>query len=334
MKRTVPSPTAISGRILSQPLVHFLCLGALLYGLDRPPAPTVHADEEPVVITSLQIDRLRARWRQEQGRDPDPEEESSLVDGLVNEELIFREALRRRMHSSDLVVWRRLSDKMSFLEAGSDHDPGQLVQTAVDLGLHRDDPIIRRRLIEKMRLLAGAQAGPLQADEHQIRAYYERHQERFMEPARLRLSQVFSSRERWGPKLEEEALRRAAEVRNRGLTPEEAVAIGDPFLLGHHLPFRTLDQLARIFGAELVEQAAELEAGVWSLPLSSAYGSHLVWVHEALPRRPAALASVRHRVLEGMRVERRERRLAELVAELRLRYPVRIETGDRIGGAR
>jgi hypothetical protein len=120
-------------------------------------------------------------------------------------------------------------------------------------------------------------------------------------------------------------------LRTGGLEPAGAVAEGDAFLLGHHLPARTAGQLERFFGAAFARSVAELPVGEWCGPVESAYGLHLVWVHERMAPRPAELDAVRQRILEALRVEHREARVAELVDRLRRRYPVRFE-GVEPGG--
>ncbi len=306
------------------PLVHFLVLGGLLYAATRL-MPDSAEEPQAVVITAPQILQVRQAWKRQRGRWPGPEEERALVEQLVADELLYQEARRQGLGRDDLVVRRRLIDKMAFLSSDPARSRDDLYREAVELGLDRDDPIVRRRLIQKLRLLADAADGPVRATEQELSDYYERHAERFTGPARRRLSHVFLSRDRHRAALGEAAQGLLRELRERALSPPDAVALGDPFLLGHHLPPRTTSQLGRDFGEAFAARLTELPAGAWSGPVESAYGLHLVWVHEVVAPRPAELAAVRRKVLEGLRSERQERRLAELLDALRQRYPIRVE---------
>jgi hypothetical protein len=57
----------------------------------------------------------------------------------------------------------------------------------------------------------------------------------------------------------------------------------------------------------------------------SAYGLHLVWVHESLPGEPPQLADVRSRLALELANERQEARLAAYLRDLRRRYRLRVE---------
>ena len=311
------------------PLVHFLVLGGLLHAAVRlapgRPVRVAASDPQAVIVTASQIQEVCEAWKRARGRWPDPGEQQALVDQLIADELLYREARRQGLGRDDLIVRRRLIEKMSFLSDDPAASRAELYHQAMELGLDRDDPIVRRRLIQKMRLLAGAGDGPVRATEQELRDYYEHHAERFVEPARRRLSHIFLSRDRHRASIGAEARRLLEQLRAQALPPERAVALGDPFLHGHHLPPHTEGYLARNFGSGFAAGIMELPPGVWSGPVESAYGLHLVWIHEIAPPRRAELAAVRGKVLEGIRTERQAQRLAELVDTLRQRYPIDVE---------
>lgn len=328
--RSQPSPLAAL-----RPAAHFLLLGALLFAADRylvepPNASTEPAGVGEITVAAPQVAQLRESWRHRHGRLPTADEERSLVDALVGEQLLVDEALRRGLHRTDLIVHRRLIDKMTFLTEDPGADAGELLRQAFELGLHRDDPIVRRRLILKLRLRVGAGAATEAVTDEELRGYYQRHAERFTEPATVRLSHLFLSRERRPESLETDARRLLAELRAGNVPPERAAELGDPFLLGHHLPQRTAGQLDRAFGAGFADRVAELAPGGWAGPVASAYGLHLVWVHEVVPERPAPLPAVRLQLAEGLRNERREARVAALLEELRQSHTVRIERPEEV----
>jgi len=57
----------------------------------------------------------------------------------------------------------------------------------------------------------------------------------------------------------------------------------------------------------------------------SAYGLHLVWVHESLPGEPPRLADVRGRLALELAHERQEARLTAYLRDVRRRYTVKVE---------
>lgn len=309
---------------LRSPLLHFLLLGGLLFAGQRLFFPGDAAPVEPIVVSAARLERMRADAVREDGRAPTPRELRGLVESWMREELLYREALRRGLDRDDLVIRRRLTDEMRLLAGDPGLDAAELYRKAQELGLGKSDVIVRRRLIRKMTLMAVAEGGPIRPTEDEMRGYLERQPERFLEPPRLRLSHVFFARDlRTHPEADAREL--LAVLRREATPPEEAVALGDSFLLGHHLPPRTPSQLERSLGPSFAAAVTALPPGRWSEPVESSYGVHLVWVHEAAPARWKALEDVRAQVLQGLAGEERERRVARFVESLRLRYPVEID---------
>src|SRR5262245_35336835 len=104
-------------RFLREPLVHFLLLGAILFGVYAY-AQRFHSGVEQSNQIRFTIDDLshlallfRSQWR----RDPTPEELRSLVEDKVHEEVLYREALALGIDKDDTIVKRRMAQKMQFL---------------------------------------------------------------------------------------------------------------------------------------------------------------------------------------------------------------------------
>jgi hypothetical protein len=267
--------------VRKQPLVHFLLLGGLLFlvrsAAVKAPAPPTPGDEE----------------------------------------LLYRAAVAAGLDHGSEVVNQRLIDNMRFLEggeAGKGRDGGRLYTEAVALGFDRTDPVVRRVLVEQMRLVAEAgglsDPKPEAPTEAELADYLRRHQKRFRQPGQVRLSHVFLDADRRGAALESDARRLLARLRDGHVTPEEAPALGDPFLPGHHPAPATPRDLAKVYGPAFARGVAGLPAGRWLGPVASTYGLHLVWIHGSVPGAPATLDEVRSQVVLGLAQERREARLA------------------------
>ena len=100
--------------LLREPLVHFLVLGAAIYlvagrGADHPDRIVV--DEGRVAMLARSFE---ATWR----RPPGDAELERLIDDYVMEEVLYREALALGLDRDDLVVRRRMRQKMEFLNDG------------------------------------------------------------------------------------------------------------------------------------------------------------------------------------------------------------------------
>jgi len=171
------------------PALHFLLAGALLFALSHSATPPTGA---PPSVT------LAAR-------------ETSV------EDLLADAALARGYDQDDPVVQRRLVRNMAFLD-GDGCDPPALYREALGLGLGGSDLVVRRRLAQRMRLTLEDEARAVEPSDAELTAYLAAHAERFALPPRATVTQVFLHRRR-GPRLAADA-RRLREQLASGAAPE------------------------------------------------------------------------------------------------------------------
>jgi len=104
-------------RFLKEPLVHFLALGGLLFaiGLIRgePDTPT----STRIAITEGHIDRLVQVFGMTWNRPPTEAEFRGLVEEMLKEEVLYREALGMGLDQDDQIIRRRLRQKLEFMTA-------------------------------------------------------------------------------------------------------------------------------------------------------------------------------------------------------------------------
>jgi peptidyl-prolyl cis-trans isomerase C len=301
-------------------LLHFLAGGGLLFLVFGVPRPAPHDDAvaPPIVVSAADVARLRDGYQRETGLPATPADEVALIDRALDEELLFREALARGLDRNDRSVHNWLIEQMRVLadDAGTDDDT--LYARAVALGLDRHDMVVRRILVQKIRLLA-ARAGESAVSDAELHDFFAAHADDYQLPARIDLEQVFLRRERGaaaaGPLLI--ALR-------DGSSPDTQVS--DAFPVPRRLQGQSRPQLEKLFGTAFAAQVLSTTSEAWIGPLESPYGWHLVRVTTRRPGGVAPFESVRGRVLERWREQRRAARLAELLADLRRRQPLQVES--------
>jgi hypothetical protein len=106
-------------RLLREPLLHFLLLGALLfraYGLLHGEART---PAKEILVSAGQTQSLQAQFKRARNRAPTPEETQALVDGWVRDEILYREGLALGLDRDDSVVRRRVAQKLEFIVDGA-----------------------------------------------------------------------------------------------------------------------------------------------------------------------------------------------------------------------
>src|SRR5262245_37644658 len=309
--------------MLRSPLVHFLALGGALLALRMWWAPDEPRDPRPrVVIAAADVARLRAAWSEEHGTPPTAAAERRLVDAAIEEEVLYREALARGFDRQDDAVRERLVRLGSFV--GEEGPRDALEREARHLGLERADLVIRRHLVEMMRL-AAAHLGPDEMPtEAELETYLAEHAAEFAEPARVRLTHVYVSEDAHGPAARALASSRLDDLRGSGRAA--AAGRGDAFIHGAEID-ASPDELARFFGAEFAAGLASVATGRWEGPLRSTYGFHLVWIDARTPGKTPDFARVRGRVLHRWLSEKRDARARATIAALRARYAVVVEGG-------
>ena len=271
------------------PLIVFLLLGAAVFAVDR--WLDAAGAGRVITVTEEQIGAIHERWAAQWGRPPTGRELEGLIDEAVREEILYREAQRR--------------------------------------GLDRDDPIVRRRLAQKMTFLLEDSAEAPAAAGGDIDAYYAAHAERYRGPRRTTFRHVFLSRERRADPAGDAAalLRRVRAGGGDGWRQ-----LGDPFVLLREYADRTDQEIAELFGGGFATALPAVEPGAWEGPVESAHGLHLVQVVGRTEPRVPALDEVRDRVAEDLLESRRRERNETALRALRERYEIRLPGLAGVGG--
>ncbi|RVI97674.1 peptidyl-prolyl cis-trans isomerase [Sinorhizobium meliloti] len=141
--------------LFREPLLHFTVIGVVLFGgyAWLHDEPTEATDIEPVRIGEGDVRWLKQTWSSQWLRDPTADELKGLIDDLLNERLMAREAK--------------------------------------EMGLDQDDTVIRRRLAQKLRFIVEDTAQLAEPTEAELRQLYGANRSRFGTPGRLSFKQIY-----------------------------------------------------------------------------------------------------------------------------------------------
>lgn len=197
-------------------------------------------------------------------------------------------------------------------------DEERLYREALALGLDRDDPIVRRRMIQKLRFVQEdlAAGSPDDAD---LLALRDQQPALYTVPERLAVTHVFAARDRHA---DPEAAART--LQSQLQTGADPTGLGDLCVHGHRLGARPLAAYADTFGREFAAALADMSEGTWSLA-PSALGWHVVRVDARTPAHLPDLATLRPRLRVDWDAQRREAADRAATAELRQRYPATLD---------
>ena len=193
---------------------------------------------------------------------------------------------------------------------------------ALALGLDRNDTIVRRRLRQKMEFLTDSGAEILEPVAGELEAHLLANEKTFRRSPRLAFEQIFLGQ---NPVLE-----RSRQV----LSALQSGPVADPSTLGNRtllpaqLGLSLPEAVDAVFGKGFFERLAKLTPGVWTGPVASAYGVHLVRIGERRAARAPPLEEIRDAVLRDWKAAK-ARQLRELhYARLRERYVIEIRRAD------
>ncbi len=328
---------SILPRFSRSPALHFAVLGTLLFvaSLSRQPSladAEASADRPRLEIPVSRVAEAERAFRAEQRRSPTASEKAELIDGLIDDEVLFHYALRLGLHRSE-VPRRRLAQIASFVESGSpasssaasepksDSVSAELAQKAVDLGLHEGDFVTRRVLVDAARRLIRGAARLVEPDEQAVVEYLRSHGERFRGEDRFRISHVLQNRAVRDEPFES-AASLLARLRREHLSPDDAQALADPGIVPPNLPLLGTRALERRFGVDFVAGLTALPAGEWVGPVLSRHGAHVVFVHESRPGELPELAQARDKIRPLLREQAADRWLTVRLRQLREGYEV------------
>ncbi len=224
-------------------------------------------------------------------RPPTTKELQGLVDSWVREEVLYREGLQ--------------------------------------LGLDRDDPVIRRRVRQKVDVLA-EESQPSQAPtDAELSQWLGANAARYALPPVLSFEQAMIDPSRHAGDLQKVTDDMQRQLQ-RGVDPADVTE-------SHLLPARIADTpedlVARDFGEEFIVALRALPEGTWQGPVHSGFGLHFVKITRRVPGRAPTLDEARAEVARDVEQDRRERAANAFFDKARGNYKVRIEAGPGSGAA-
>ena len=273
-------------RLLREPLVHFLLIGAALFGIYKftPAAGTSSAPPREIRLTLDELAQLALLFQSQWRRPPTPQELERLVESKVQQEILYREALA--------------------------------------MGLDRDDEIVKRRMAQKMQFLAEDVAAAREPTTAELRSWFEQNSGRFAQPPRLSFRHLYFSPDRRGARAKEDAAQALAKLAGQPVDTKAAAGLADPFMFQDHYRDRAPDYLGKELGPQFALAVAKLPPGSWQGPIASGFGWHLVFVDTAIPGRVPPFEEIEPDVKTAWLAEQKTLAWQKAYKDMRTKYTV------------
>ena len=99
---------------MTKKLLSFLCIGLAILLLD------IWFDssnqDKTIILYDDEINSLIETWTAQVGRPPNKQDFQGIINQLVEEEILYREALKLDLDKDDIIIKRRLAQKIGFLK--------------------------------------------------------------------------------------------------------------------------------------------------------------------------------------------------------------------------
>ena len=275
-------------RLFKEPLIQFLIIGAGIYGAYALfGAPEEDYRDNVILVDSNRINAMISEWESRWQRFPTRKEIDGLIQQYIKEDVLYRQA--------------------------------------VAMGLNEDDPITRRRMAQKLEFLTSDLAQMQEPSEGELEQYFQENLESYRDPDMISFSHIFIDPDARGDATLDDAAVILAQLKTLGEPGEEALQMGDRFMLQNYFASATELDVRRQLGSGFSEAVMKLEPGQWHGPVLSGYGVHLVYVFALQVAPPPLLENVQARVLEDWHAIKRDEFNEQFLKSLKERYEIVVD---------
>lgn len=276
-------------RLVREPLVHFIAIGALIFAAYPAASPTVESSNParitadpraPIVIDDHVRNTLTETWKQTHNAPPTAAELKRLTQRWIDREILYREGMARGFDQDDYRIRALVADKMTFVLAS---------QSVI--------------------------ADPTEAE---LRAFFNAHGDRFAQAELVDFIHVFVHGD------DNAARARAGELLTLLQSGASPAGLGDTFSGGRHYRRRRIEDLARVFGADFVRGLDGQKLDTWVMR-KSRFGFHVVRVVGREPAEMPDFEAVRLEVQEAWREHKEAQALEAKLAALRDKWEIVVE---------
>ena len=255
--------------VFKEPLLQFFLIGMAVYGvyalfgkIDNRSA------ENTLIVTEGEMAWMEDSWTKRWNRPPTEEELEGLIDQHIKESILYQEALK--------------------------------------MGLDKNDIIIRRRLAQKLRFLQEDLIKPPEPESDELSMYFNENIDKYSPDKLITMTQIYFDPDKRDETTLSDAENAKKELIKKEFTTIDPADYGDNFMLQNYYPGSTQTEIAKLFGNEFAQSVMELEPGQWHGPVLSGYGTHLVYISERMDPVQPIFTEVQELVLEDWKVAKQQ----------------------------
>ena len=279
------------GKFFRTPLLWFVLIGAALFAID---SHNQTKSNQSILVTQGDLQRIRDQWQAQSGQPVTADMLDALLEELIQERRLYREALA--------------------------------------LGLDKNDVIVRRRLAQKLRFLTEDLPDKQNRNDGELEAFFDEHRQEYRNPAEVSFKHIYFnadlSTQTDIDKLHVQIQEVLSVLHSQSSNPSKSSSwerMGKIFMLGRSFSNRSMIQVRQQFGSQFADKLEALQTRSWVGPISSPFGLHLVYVDNYLASTLLPFSKAREQVELDYRAAQRKDSFSRYLETLATKYPVIIE---------
>ena len=275
-------------KILKGPVIYFFILGFVIFGLHSFLNRANQDDIDPftVEVASADIEWIRSSWEARMKRQPTQQELQGLINRFIRDEILFREASAMDLDDRDLVIQRRLVQKLTFVF----EDLAETIEPTDD----------------------------------ELKNYMQENQEKYRIPVMISFTHVYFNPDK-RKDVTEEAKNVLARLKSAQSPPEEAVSLGDTIMIDASFRKRSPDEVARTLGKAFANELFSAGEMGWQGPIVSTFGLHLIYIEERIASKMPEFENIREDVKNDFMYERKKQVIDNAYNAVKSRFTILVE---------
>lgn len=275
-------------KLIKEPILYFFILGFVIFGLHSFLNRESQDDTDPLTVdvTSADIEWIRSSWEARMKRQPTQQELQSLVSSFIRDEILYREALAMGLNDKDLVIQRRLVQKLTFV-------------------------------IEDL-------AETMEPTDDELKNYMKENQGKYRIPEMMSFTHIYFNPDKRKAALKEAKIV-LDRLKTAESLSEEAVSSGDMIMIASSFRKGSPDEIARVLGKEFADNLFSASEMGWQGPIMSTFGPHLVYIEEHIASKIPAFENIREKVKNDFMYERKNQVVDDAYKAVRSNYTILVE---------
>lgn len=189
------------------------------------------------------------------------------------------------------------------------------------LKLDVGDIIIQRRMMQKIDFLYGGLADSVAPKETILRQWYKDNQKFFMPDSKISFEHIYFNPDNHGNVIETVAKNILKAFRENHPDAQYDSAI-DPFPHGQFFNKLSIAEARRLFGYKFTENIFQLPLGLWAGPVESGYGVHLIKISQLIKGQSPRFEDIKEDVTERWRQAENKRLFSEKIDQMKEDYQI------------